>query len=101
MQKDKGTPTSGDICPCHLFLDPRFIKHESAAPWDSQPLQAKDGYTSASSTPAMLTDPPGGHATSLDFLSSFAFALDRSTLLLSPHRHHACFPTLQPLWFEI
>lgn len=56
MQKEEGSLTPGDVCPCHLVLDPRFITHESGAPWDSQSRQAKAGYTSTSATVAMVTD---------------------------------------------
>lgn len=96
MQKDKGTLTPGDVCPCQLFLDPRFITCESGAPWDSQSLQAKASYTSTSSTPhpvAIVTDaqafvlPPYTFCPSLFLHLSAPPCGSRRTaiVLVSPH----------------
>lgn len=96
MQKDKGTLTSGDVCPCQLFLDPRLWV------WGSLGFTSRlHIYLIHTSSSCHCDGRPGVRATSLYFLSFFVFALDRSTVQLSPHRHHAFFPTFQPLWFEI
>lgn len=101
VQKAKGSLASEDVCPCHLFLNSRFITRESGAPWDSQSPQAEAGYTSTSPTAVtMVTDarlfllPPSTFCPSF-----FVFALKSSSA--PPSSSHGNIPTFQPLWSEI